>query len=207
MHPNLAFRTPPRTRNLDFARERGFGILSINGENGPIASHIPFVLDADNATLDAHLVRSNPILSALGKSAHIAAVLMVSGPDGYISPDWYGVEDQVPTWNYVAVHIRGRLELRAKNTLRSHLAELSHQFETRLLPKPEWLIDKLDGAVFERLQRMIQPVRMRFETVTGTWKLSQNKDDVARRNASVAVIGGQGQELLALADLMQNIPD
>ena len=41
--------------------------------------------------------------------ANGAAVrLIVEGPEGYISPDWYGVADQVPTWNYVAVHLVGK---------------------------------------------------------------------------------------------------
>ncbi|NOX41380.1 MAG: FMN-binding negative transcriptional regulator [Alphaproteobacteria bacterium] len=207
MHPNLAFRKPSHAQNLDFAQERGFGILSINGENGPIASHIPFVLSADKTIIDAHLVRSNPIVSTLGKAAHSPAVLMVSGPDGYISPDWYEIEDQVPTWNYVAVHLRGRLELRAKDTLKDHLTELSHQFEQRLQPKPEWLLDKVNDAALERLMHMIVPVRLQIETVEGTWKLSQNKDDQARLRASGAVEGGTGQELLALAGLMRDIAD
>lgn len=211
MHPNPAFRTPTRAQNLEFAQTRGFGILSINGDNGPLASHIPFVMDPDKTTIDAHLVRSNPIVSALGKAGDIQAVLIVSGQDGYISPDWYGVEDQVPTWNYVAVHIRGSLQARATDTLGDHLVELSHQFEARLLPKPEWLLSKVNDAVVERLQRMIIPVRLQIETVDGTWKLSQNKDDLSRLGATKAVKAAEatdaGQGLLALSGLMQNIPE
>ena len=58
-------------------------------------------------------------------------MLAVSGPDSYVSPDWYGTgtADQVPTWNYVAVHIRGTLRRRADETLRAHLDALSARFE------------------------------------------------------------------------------
>jgi len=55
----------------------------------------------------AHLVRSNPIAQCL-RAGERKAVLAVSGPDAYVSPDWYArMPDQVPTWNYVAVHLRG----------------------------------------------------------------------------------------------------
>ena len=91
MHPNPAFRQAERDRNIKFARLRGFGILSVNGEAGPLISHIPFLLSEDGGVADLHLVRSNPI-ARLGE---IDAVIAISGPDGYISPDWYDVPDHL----------------------------------------------------------------------------------------------------------------
>jgi len=44
MHPNPAFRQSPADANLGFARDRGFGILSVNGQDGPLAAHVPFLL-------------------------------------------------------------------------------------------------------------------------------------------------------------------
>ena len=58
-----------------------------------------------------HLVRSNPIARSACRAGAGCDDRGV-GPDSYISPDWYGVPDQVPTWNYVAVHLRGTLEQR-----------------------------------------------------------------------------------------------
>jgi len=109
MHPNITFRKATRDFNLDYAKHRGFGILSINGEDGPLSAHVPFTISPDGSYVEAHVMRSNPIARAL-KSPQ-PALLAISGPDGYISPDWYDVEDQVPTWNYVAVHLRGQLQL------------------------------------------------------------------------------------------------
>ena len=103
MHPNPTFRQTSDDRNIAFVRDRGFGTLAINAEGGPLLSHVPFLVSGDARTVDLHLVRSNPILRLLDTEA----VLSVTGPDGYVSPDWYGVADQVPTWNYVAVHLRG----------------------------------------------------------------------------------------------------
>lgn len=78
----------------------------------PFLSHVPFLLSGDGSEARLHLVRSTPITRAL-LTAPRAARIAVSGPDGYISPDWYGLADQVPTWNYVAVHLTARLTIEA----------------------------------------------------------------------------------------------
>ena len=207
MHPNPIYRTAGAAENIAFARDRGFGMLTVAGPAGaaPLVSHVPFVLGADGATAELHLMRSNPIARAL--SAPIPARLAVSGPDGYVSPDWYGMEGQVPTWNYVAVHLTGRLELRPQDELRGFLDRLSAQFEARLAPKPEWRADKMEEAALDRLMRMIVPVRLQVEQIDGTWKLAQNKPASARRAAADgAEAAGIGAELAALAELMRAAP-
>jgi len=202
MHPNPAFHTASRTENLAFARDRGFGVLSVAHEGVPLVSHIPFVLDEDGAAADLHLVRSNPIARALGQP--LRAVLAVSGPDGYVSPDWYGLADQVPTWNYVAAHLAGRLERLPDAALRDQLDGLSRASEARLAPKPEWRAEKMDAEAMARMMRQIVPCRLHVEAVDGTWKLSQNKPEAVRIAAVGHVEQGAGQELAALARMMRD---
>lgn len=202
MHPNPAFRNSPDDINLGFARERGFGTLSVNGDDGPLVAHIPFALADDGKTADLHLLRSNPITRALGQPAK--AVLAVSGPDSYISPDWYDVDDQVPTWNYVAVHLRGTLTQLPAETLRASLDTLAAEFEDRLVPKPAWTNDKMPPEALDKMMRMIVPFRFDVESVDGTWKLGQNKPDTARMAAANHVQAyGIGQETALLAALMK----
>ncbi|MEM9764702.1 MAG: FMN-binding negative transcriptional regulator, partial [Pseudomonadota bacterium] len=108
MHPNPAFRGQADTDALATARARGFGILTAAGADGPLASHVPFLLSADGTEAEGHLVRSTAITRALNAAGGpLDALLIVSGPDAYVSPDWYGEDDKVPTWNYVAIHLRG----------------------------------------------------------------------------------------------------
>lgn len=206
MHPNPIYRGVDAARNLDFARERGFGVLTINGEDGPLAAHVPFVMAAEGGALAAHIVRSNPLWRAL-RAGPARALMAVSGPDGYVSPDWYGIEDQVPTWNYVAVHLRGELRLLEESALAPHLEALSEGFERRLAPKPVWRMDKVAPEALARMMRMIAPVELRIESVEGTWKLAQNKPEAARLGAGDALAaGGFGQEVAALAELMRAPP-
>jgi transcriptional regulator len=202
MHPNPVFRKTPDQVNLGFARDRGFGMLSINGEAGPQVSHIPFALSDDGKSADLHLVRSNPIARACTGS--MPAVIAVSGPDSYISPDWYGVDDLVPTWNYVAVHLRGTLTQLPADALRASIDTLAAQFEDRLLPKAPWSNDKMPPEALAKMMRMIVPFRFDVESVDGTWKLGQNKPDAARQSAAKHVQGyGIGQETALLAALMK----
>lgn len=201
MHPNPAFRQSPRDQNLAFARARGFGVLSVNGPEGPLAAHVPFLLNDDASQADLHLARSNPIArAALPASALIAVV----GPDAYISPDWYGphdqVPDQVPTWNYVAVHLRGVLEPLPEAALRPHVDALSAEHEARITGKRPWTSAKMSEGAMPRMMRMILPFRFVVTSVDGTWKLNQNKSPEIRTRAADALSQGNAgaQEIGAL---------
>ena len=205
MHPNQTFRKATDELNINFARERSFGTLAINADNGPLLSHIPFLLSKDGKNLEAHLVRSNPILKCL--DSEVNAVIAVSGGDTYISTDWYELDNQVPTWNYVAVHIRGRLKRLPQDRLPGILERLSGQFETRLLPKPVWKMAKLEQETLEKMQRMIVPISMEVTSIDGTWKLAQNKPEEARLAAARQVdTGGIGREVSEIASLMRKPP-
>ena len=205
MHPNPAFRGDTSARNLAFARQRGFGVLAVNDDHGPLISHVPFLLNEDGTQAHLHLVRSNPIVRRLDDAC--PAVIAVSGPDGYISPDWYGLPDQVPTWNYVAVHLRGTLRRLPDDALRPILDAVSDDFEDGLAPKPPWRTAKMDPNAMDRMMRAIVPIRLDIDTVDGTWKLGQNKPEDARLGAAKGVGNGTaGQETQALARLMRDPP-
>ena len=203
MHPNPAFRKVADDVTLALVRARAFGVLAVNAEAGPLLAHVPFLPSEDGASADLHLVRSNPIARLDG----VPAVIAVSGPDGYVSPDWYDVEDQVPTWNYVAVHIRGRLERLGDGLMRDMLDRQSAAYEERLLPKRPWTVDKMSAGALERLMRSILPFRLHVERIDATWKLNQNKSEGPRLRAADAMAGSAvGQETEDLARLMRVPP-
>lgn len=204
MHPNPAFRQVDDTISLAFARQRGFGVLGVNGSVGPIMIHVPFLLSQDGRFAEFHLVRSNEISRLLTQP--LPATLSVNGPDGYISPDWYGDAGQVPTWNYVAVHLRGHIEALPDERLRDILERQTAAFEEKIDGKTPWTLGKMDDEALSRMMRMIRPARMAVERVESTWKLGQNKEDAARLGAAEQLTNGTGHELQSLADLMRNPP-
>lgn len=205
MHPNPIYRRAPNDHAIAFVRDRAFGQLTIFTSDGLLAAHVPVLLSKDAQSLDLHLVRSNPIARALTEPQ--TALLSITGPDGYVSPDWYGVDDQVPTWNYTAVHLRGTLERLDQSVMHDMLDRQSDHFETRL-PKAPWTTDKMTPDVLQKMMRQIVPCRMTVEGLQSTFKLNQNKPDEVRLRAADAMeASGIGQETAALAALMHNPPE
>jgi len=133
-------------------------------------------------------------------------VLTLAGPDAYVSPGWYGpaseVPDQVPTWNYVAVHLRGVLHPLPEATLEGHLAALSAEHEGRLAPKAPWTSAKMSDGALARMTRAIVPFWLEVASVAGTWKLSQNKPAAVRARTARALAAGDAAAA-ALARLME----
>ena len=204
MHPNPAFRQVADDATLAFVRARAFGVLAVNADAGPLLSHVPFLLSEDGRSADLHLVRSNPI----ARLDDVPSVIAVSGPDGYVSPDWYGIDDQVPTWNYVAVHLRGRLGRLPDAAMRDMLDRQSAAYETRLMSKRPWTADKMSADALDRLMRSILPFRFWVERIDATWKLNPNTPEAARLAAAAAITGaGVGREIGALGRLMRDPPD
>lgn len=204
MHPNPVFHGTDRARDIAFVRARGFGTLVVNANPAPHMSFVPLLLSEDGGEALLHLVRSNPIARALAEPQ--PARIGVGGPDGYISPDWYGTQDQVPTWNYVAVELTGTLERLPQDRLRALLDLQSGFYEDRLHPKTPWTMEKMSADARDRLMRMIVPCRMRVDEIASTWKLGQNKPDSVRNAAADRCASGLGQELAQLAALMRHPP-
>ncbi|EEW26510.1 FMN-binding negative transcriptional regulator [Rhodobacter ferrooxidans] len=200
MHSNPAFRQTPAAEAIAIVRSRSFGTLCLNGAEGPLLSHVPFELAADGSHALLHLARGNPIARA---ALPMAAVLAVSGPDAYVSPDWYGATDQVPTLNYVAVHLRGVLQPMPEADLAPMLDRLSALFEARLAPKQPWTGAKMTPGVMERMMRMILPFRLQISRIDSTVKLNQNKTAGQRAGAAAGIIGCPvGIEAARLAEMM-----
>jgi len=204
MHPNPSFRSRDHAEDIVFVRNRAFGTLVMNADPVPHIAHVPILMSEDGSEVIIHLVRSNPIARTLKDPT--PARIAVTGPDGYISPDWYGIKDQVPTWNYVAVRITGMLEKLPQDEMRQVLDRQSAFYEARLEPKMPWTTGKMTPDVLDKMMRMIVPCRMIVSDIAATWKLGQNKDNVAREMAAEALTVGIGTDLEALSKLMKTPP-
>ena len=158
-------------------------------------------LSDDGEYLEAHLVRSNPILKLL--DAPQPAKFSVTGGDCYVSPDWYGIVDQVPTWNYIAVHMIGKLEQLSPDKLPGILERLSAGMEARIPDKTPWKIDKMSSDVFDKMKQQIVPIGFRVTEITSTWKLSQNKPEHVIKAAKLGIAEHPiGSEVMSLVDEM-----
>jgi len=186
MHPAPAFRETDESVLRQRVAERGFGLVIGVAAARPVAAHAAMLLE--ERTLRFHLSAANPLTEVL--EAGGAALAVVSGPDAYISPDWYGQPDQVPTWNYLSVEMEGPVRPVGDEEAIRLLDDLSAHFEGKLLPKPPWTRGKMTPARFEALLRGIRSFEMRLERFEGITKLGQNKppEVVARTAEALAQI-------------------
>jgi transcriptional regulator len=175
--------TPPlfkqdRAASLAFAEERGFGTICAWNGSRPVASLLPFYLSyADDGTAQAlfHVARHNPLAKlADGKTSWMLAV---SGPDAYVSADWYVSPDQVPTWLYQSVHLTGPVRVLSDEELAIQIDVLSAKFENWLLPKKPWTSSKMTAGRLEAMKKAIVGFVMTVEDVEGSFKLNQHKSE------------------------------
>ncbi len=182
MHPNRAFHWQDEGEMLAFVGEVSFATICVDG---PAVVHAP-VLVTETGHLRFHVSGANLALQRLDKARAIASV---TGPDFYVSPDWYGTPDQVPTWNYLAVEAEGPLRRLDETELASQLDELSAIQEARLAPKPPWTRAKMAPGRFEAMLKAIIGFELRVEALRGTRKLGQHKGAEQRERVADALAG------------------
>ena len=163
---------------LAFVADIAFATVVVDG---PMLVHVPVIV-AGPDSLRFHISRGNR-----AKLEGKRAIVSVLGPDAYISPDWYGVDDQVPTWNYLAVEAEGPLRPLDEAELADLLDTLSEAHEARLAPKPVWTRDKMTPGRFEGMLKAIVGYELTIEELRGTRKLGQNKPAAERRAAAAGL--------------------
>lgn len=188
MHPAKPFHIDDRETLLAFFRANPFVTIAAAVGGRPFTAQAPVVvreLDFGEVALDFHLSRGNALAPFV--VAGFRAVVLATGPDAYVSPDWYGSEDQVPTWNYISAEAEGLVAPLSDDEFVALLDDLSAQEEARLLPKKPWTRDKMSPGRFEAMMRGIIGCRLSVERLEGTWKLSQNKTAAERAGAIVGL--------------------
>jgi transcriptional regulator len=199
MHPDNRFRVEDRAVLLDFIAAHPFVTIAASVGGRPFVAQSPAAVRdlGDEIALDFHLSRGNVLTPSLTQG--FRAVMLATGLDAYISPDWYESADQVPTWNYQSVEAEGSVAPLNDDELIALLDDLSAQEEARLLPKTPWTRDKMKPGKFEAMLRGVQGGRLFVERLEGTFKLSQNKNDADRLGAAQG-LGGH-----PIAGLMRSI--
>jgi transcriptional regulator len=177
MHPDRRFAWEDRDAMLAFVGEVAFCTIFVDA---PAVMHAPVVVHRPDR-LRFHVSRANRAATGF-EGGH--ALLSCLGPDAYISPDWYGTPDQVPTWNYVAVEAEGPLRRLEPDELVALLDDLGAAHEARLAPKPAWTRAKMSPKRFEGLLKAIVGFEMRILALRGTRKLGQNKQEAERAGAA-----------------------
>ncbi|HET7398595.1 MAG TPA: FMN-binding negative transcriptional regulator [Intrasporangium sp.] len=145
---------------------------------GLVATFLPFVYDADvgaQGALLGHVARNN---DQWQRPVRGEALVIVHGPDAYVSPSWYASKAQhgrvVPTWNYVTAHVYGRLVVHddpvwvdqlVRRLTGKHEADVAHP----------WQVDDAPPAFLAGQLRAIVGIELLISRVEAKAKLSQNR--------------------------------
>jgi transcriptional regulator len=185
-----------RSEILRFIEENSFAILVNQSNNKINATHIPLFIensDENQIVLSGHISKLNPQIENFEENGNVLAIF--SGAQSYISSSWYDYEE-VPTWNYLAVHVEGKIEILNEEQKLLHLENLVNKYEknsenpisTKTLS--EKTMSQANGILaFNLIVTKIDAVK----------KLSQNKSENNKKSivSHLEKSGDEGAKMIA----------
>jgi transcriptional regulator len=158
----------------EFLRKNSFGIL-VNQTDGKLwATHIPLELDTNKdgkEILVGHISKENPQWTAFENDNKILAIF--SGPHTYISSSWYEKEN-VPTWNYIAVHIYGTIKIIVGEAVVDSLKKLVDKYESN--SENPVRVEDLSSKTMMQTRRIVA-FEIEIDEIQAVKKMSQNRNE------------------------------
>jgi len=180
MHIPRRYEEKDKDKIHAFIRENSFAILISIKDGLPVGTHIPLLLEQNAEGKDilmGHISKGNEQKYTLTDGAKILAIF--PGPHAYISPRWY-TQINVPTWNYISVHIYGTVKIVEGEALKAALSRLMNNYEQHR-PQPVRL-EEIPEKEFNDDIRGIVGVEIVIEDIQAAYKLSQNRDEESYHN-------------------------
>jgi len=180
MYVNSINRWEDEPEIISFIQKNAFATLITQESGRPLATHLPFVLDQNvsgKAIISGHIAKANAQWKTIPEQGEV--LVMFQGPHAYISSSWYNHEN-VPTWNYLAVHVYGKIRLIEGEELLNHLKKLVNTYEE---DRPNRVsVEGMSGAYLESQIRALVGFEIQITEVQASAKLSQNRDQTNFEN-------------------------
>ncbi len=152
----------------DIIRKYGFATLFSQHDGGSFATHLPLLIDENKEYLYGHFARGNPQWRDIHNQEALA---IFHGPHCYISPSWYESTLAVPTWNYIAVHVYGVVQIIEDEELTFSLKDLVKKYEA---PDSSYHLDEVDPKYLQGMKKGVAGFKIKINKMEGKAKLSQN---------------------------------
>lgn len=203
--PRFATGDPRHAVGLVRAHPFAMVVTAVGG--APVATHVPVIVDGSvetsfvGATLLGHMARVNPHWRDFADAPEVLAVF--TGPHGYVSPTVYATDPAVPTWDYAAVHLTGRVELIDDS---AGILDVVERTVTALESplSPQWHPTPKSRDRFASLLSGVMAFRVHVTAERSLFKLSQDGDADRRGRVRDAFRNGPYQNA-PLADLMDRV--
>jgi transcriptional regulator len=167
-----------KNENLDevreFLKQNSFGILINQTDGRPWATHIPLELDVDDEGKDilaGHISKANPQWKSFKGNEEVLAIF--NGPHSYISSSWYK-EEEVPTWNYIAVHVYGKIQILNDEAVLDSLHKLVDKYEKASTNPVS--INNLSHKTMRQIKGIVG-FQIGITDIHATYKLSQTRPE------------------------------
>ncbi len=204
----------PRPNSLDDdtairAMVHGIGaaeLVTVGADGYPLATRLPVVWDGDRLVM--HIARANPHWRAIPADEGVPALAVVTDAEAYVSPAWYAAKAEhgrvVPTWNYSAVHLTGRVRRHDDaEWVRHAVTLLTEQHEARR-PDP-WAVTDAPATYVDQQLKAIVGLELTVERVEGKAKLSQNRSAEDRTGVVAGLRAEGGAREAAVAAQMERL--
>lgn len=172
MHTSRPYKNNNLEEVKEFLKRNAFGILVGQVDGRPCATHIPLELDVDTDGADillGHVSKANPQWEYFKENEQVLAIF--NGPHSYISSSWYQ-EEEVPTWNYIAVHVYGNIEILDEKALLGSLHTLVDKYEKGSTHPVS--LHNMSDQTMGQIQGIVG-FKIRITEVQATYKLSQTR--------------------------------
>jgi transcriptional regulator len=172
------FSNTDRDSILEFIRKYSFGLLVTAQDNIPEATHLPFLIEERDGevVITSHLAKAN---QQSGQLIQNEVMVVFSEPHAYISPKHYEKEQNVPTWNYIAVHAYGKATIiETEEQLAAMMGKMIAQYDAAYLE--QW--NNLSAEFKTRMYNGIVAFEIRVTSLQAKNKLSQNRSENERKN-------------------------
>lgn len=175
MYPPPHHQIQDRNKMIEVIMTFPLAMVVTSHEGSPMITHLPVILDHNSGRLVSHIDAENPQVESLKNGKEVTVVF--HGPNSYISPSVYASE-QLPTWNYVMVHITGKIiEIEKAEELKQSLIKLAASLEG---PEQRFILTE-DNPKMNRLIDYIKGFEVEINSWEGKFKLSQDKHPRDRR--------------------------
>jgi transcriptional regulator len=156
---------------LAFIREYGFATLVNQVEGKLWATHTPLLLNEEGTRITGHISKANKQWKGFSEKEEVLAIFQ--GPHTYVSPSWYDHEN-VPTWNYIAVHVYGTLRTLEGDALIKSLKGLVDKYEAH--SEAPVTVEGMSSGYVEKEMKGLVAFEITITRMEASYKLSQNRD-------------------------------
>lgn len=181
MHISTKFQQDDKQVLLALIRDYPFATLVTYSALGIEANHLPISISwqEDKLYLHAHIAKINTLWQTVTEVSEVLVIF--NGPNAYISPNHYPTKQQtgkaVPTWNYVAVHVKGAIRfIHDPIWIHQALEILTTEHESQ--HNVPWAMSDAPASYIDKMLPAIVGIEIAVTSMTGQWKLSQNQPEI-----------------------------